>query len=168
MSLTMFQASVPVFARMLKNLSAILTKAEAYAEARKIDPAALLGTRLFPDMFPLTRQVQLSADFAKNTAARLAGVEIPKFPDEEKSFAELQQRLARTRDFVKSLTAAQIDGSEQREINLTIAGEPITFTGQDYLLHFALPNFYFHLTAAYAILRHCGLEIGKRDFIGPR
>ncbi len=168
MSLTMFQASVPVFARMLKNLSAILTKAEAYAEARKIDPAVLLGTRLFPDMFPLIRQVQLSADFAKNTAARLAGVEIPKFPDEETSFAELQQRLARTRDFVKSLTATQIDGSEQREINLTIAGEPLTFTGQDYLLHFALPNFYFHLTAAYAILRHCGLEIGKRDFVGPR
>jgi hypothetical protein len=168
MTLSMYHASVPVFVRMLGNLSAILTKAEAYATERKIDPAVLLATRLFPDMWALTRQIQVSCDFAKNTTARLAGVEIPKFPDEETSFAELQQRIAKTVDYVKSIPASQIDGSEGRAISFPIGGEPVHFDGQTYLIHFALPNFYFHVTTAYDILRHCGLAIGKRDFIGPR
>jgi len=162
----MYQASVPAFLQMLASLSAVLDKAEAYAEQRKIEPSVLLGTRLIPDMFPLLRQVQLAADFAKNTTARLAGLEPPKFPDTETSFTELKARIAKTVDFVESLTPAQIDGSEGREITITIGGQPIHFTGQNYLLRFALPNFYFHHTVAYAILRQCGVEIGKRDYLG--
>jgi hypothetical protein len=168
MTLSMYQASVPVFTRMLTNLAAILTKAEAHATARKIEPGALLNTRLFPDMLAFTRQVQLSCDFAKNTTARLAGVEIPKFPDEEASFAELQARIAKTLDYVKGFKPAQIDGSEGREITLPIGGQPMNFTGQEFLLNFALPNLYFHITTAYNILRHNGVEIGKRDFLGTR
>jgi hypothetical protein len=168
MTLSMYQASVPVFTRMLANLAGILTKADAHAAARKIEPAVLLATRLFPDMFALTRQVQLSCDFAKNTTARLAGVEIPKFPDEETSFAELQARIAKTLDYVKGFQAAQIDGSEGREITLPVGGQPMKFTGQEFLLYFALPNLYFHITTAYDILRHCGVELSKRDFLGAR
>ena len=168
MTLSMYQASVPLFTRMLTNLAAILTKAETHAAARKIDPAVLLGSRLFPDMLPLTRQVQLAADFAKNTTARLAGVEIVKFTDEETSLPELQQRIAKTIDYMKGLKPSQIDGSEGREIALPIGGDTWTFKGQDFLLHFGLPNFYFHVTTAYDILRHLGVEVGKRDFLGPR
>jgi hypothetical protein len=118
-------------------------------------------------MFPLLRQVQLSADFAKGTGARLAGVEVPKYEDNETSFEELKTRIARTSEYLKSLKPAQIDGSEDRAITLTIGGQAVGFKGQPYLLHFALPNFFFHVTTAYAILRHCGLGVGKRDFIGP-
>jgi uncharacterized protein len=168
MTLSMYQASVPVFTRMLTNLAAILTKAEAHAAARKIEPGALLNARLFPDMLAFTRQVQLSCDFAKNTTARLAGVEIPKFPDEEASFPELQARIAKTIDYVKGFKPAQIDGSEGREITLPIGGQAMNFTGQEFLLNFALPNLYFHITTAYDILRHNGVEIGKRDFLGMR
>ena len=166
MTLSMYQASVPVFTRMLTNLAGILTKAEAHATARKIEPAVLLNTRLFPDMFALTKQVQLSSDFAKNTTARLAGAEIPKFPDEETSFAELQARIAKTLDYVKGFQPAQIDGSETRDITLPIGGKPTVFAGQAFLLNFALPNFYFHVTTTYNILRHCGVELGKWDFLG--
>jgi hypothetical protein len=166
MTLSMYQASVPVFTRMLTILAAILTKAEAHAAARKIEPAVLLNARLFPDMLPLTRQVQLSCDFAKNTTARLAGVEIRNFPDEEASFAELQARIAKTLDNVKGYQAAQIDGCEAREITLPIGGQPMKFTGQEFLLNFALPNLYFHITTAYDILRHNGVEVGKRDYLG--
>ena len=168
MSLSMYQASVPVFTRMLTNLSAILTKAEAHATARKIEPGVLLGMRLYPDMLSLVQQIRLSSDFAKGAAARLAGREVPNYPDEESSFEELQQRIRKTLEFIKGFKPAEIDGSEQREIKLTIAGQPLTLAAQDYLLFFALPNFYFHVTTAYAILRHGGLEIGKRDFVGPR
>jgi uncharacterized protein len=168
MSLSMYQASVPIFTRMLTNLSAILSKAEAHAAARKIEPAVLLNTRLYPDMFALVRQVQLASDFAKGAGARLAGLEVPKYADEEASFEELRRRIAKTLDFLRGLKPAQIDGSEARQITLPIAGEPMTFTGQDYLLFLAMPNFYFHVTTAYAILRHSGVEIGKRDFVGPR
>jgi uncharacterized protein len=168
MSLSMYQASVPIFTRMLTNLSAILSKAEAHAAARKIEPAVLLNTRLYPDMFAFVRQVQLASDFAKGAGARLAGLEVPKYADEEASFEELRQRIAKTLDFLRGLKPAQIDGSEARQITLPIAGEPMTFTGQDYLLFLAMPNFYFHVTTAYAILRHCGVDIGKRDFVGPR
>jgi hypothetical protein len=163
----MYQASVPVFVRTLTNLSAILDKAVHHAGQRKIEPSVLLGTRLFPDMFPLLRQVQLTADFAKGTAARLAGAEVPKFPDTETSFEDLKARIAKTIDFVKSFKPSQIDGSEEREITIPIGGQPHTFKGQAYLLHQAMPNFYFHATATYAILRHCGVEVGKRDFLGP-
>lgn len=166
MTLSMYQASVPVFTRMLTNLAGILTKAEAHATARKIEPAVLLNTRLFPDMFALTKQVQLSSDFAKNTTARLAGAELPKFPDEETSFAELQARIAKTLDYVKGFQPAQIDGSETRDITLPIGGKPTVFAGQAFLLNFALPNFYFHVTTTYNILRHCGVELGKWDFLG--
>ena len=166
MSLSMYQASVPPFLQMLGSLTAILDKAEAFAAARKIEPSVLLNTRLTPDMFPLVRQVQLAADFAKGGAGRIAGVELPKFPDTETSFAELKARIAKTIDFLKDLRPAQIDGSEGREITIPIGGQPHKFTGQNYLVGFALPNFYFHHTTAYAILRQCGVEIGKRDFLG--
>jgi hypothetical protein len=168
MTLSMYQASVPPLTRMLNQLAAILTKAEAYATQRKIEPAVLLNARLFPDMLPLTRQVQLTADFAKGGAARLAGVEVPKFPDEETSIAELQQRIRKTIDFVSSLRADQIDGSEGREITLPIGDQTLTFKGQEYLLYFVLPNFYFHATTAYDILRHGGVDLGKRDYLGAR
>ena len=166
MSLSMYQASVPAFLQMLNSLSAILEKAEAHALSRKIEPSVLLNTRLTPDMLPLVRQVQLVTDFAKGAAGRLAGVELPKYDDTETSFAELKARIAKTADFLHSFKPAQIDGSETREITIPIGGQPMTFKGQPYLVNFALPNFFFHATTAYAILRHCGVEIGKRDFIG--
>jgi len=167
MTLSMYQASVPVFLRTLAALSGVLEKAAAHAAQRKIDPAVLLNTRLFPDMFPLVRQVQLTADFAKGAGARLAGIDVPKFADTESTFDELKGRIARTVDFVKTLKPAQIDGSEDREITIPIGGQPLAFKGQPYLLHFALPNFFFHAATAYDILRQCGVEVGKRDYIGP-
>ncbi|MDX5372454.1 MAG: DUF1993 domain-containing protein [Pseudomonadaceae bacterium] len=166
MSISLYQASVPVFTRMFGNLSAILDKAQAYAEARKIDPAVLLNARLAPDMYPLTRQVQIASDAAKGCVARLAGVEVPSFADTESSFAELQARIAKTLDFIKDFTPAQIDSGEGREVVLKFPGAELKFKGEDYLLHFVLPNFYFHLTTAYAILRHNGLDIGKMDYLG--
>jgi hypothetical protein len=162
----MYQASVPAFLTMLKNLTAILDKAEAYAADREIDPQVLLNWRLAPDMFPLTRQVQIAADFAKGTTARLAGKEVPKYADDEKSFAELKARLAKTVKFVESIAAKDFDGSEGRDIALTVGGQEMRFKGEPYLVHFALPNFYFHAATAYDILRRCGVDIGKRDFIG--
>lgn len=166
MTLSMYQASVPVFVRMLGNLSAILDKAAAHAEARKIDPTVLLNARLYPDMLPLTTQIHIAADFAKGATARLAGLDVPKYEDNETSFAEFKARIDKTLAFVKSVQPAQIDGSENRDVNITVGGNPMSFKGMAYLLRFALPNFYFHLTTAYDILRHNGVEIGKRDFIG--
>lgn len=166
MPLSMYQASVPLFVHGLKNLAAILKKADDYAQAKKIDPSVLLQSRLYPDMFPLTRQVQIACDVVKGAAARLAGVEVPSFPDTESSFAELQTRIEKTIAFVSSQTAAGIDGSEARDISLTIGGKPARFKGQDYLLLFVLPNLHFHTAVAYAILRHNGLEVGKMDFLG--
>lgn len=163
---SMYQASVPVFTRLLAALSAILDKAAAQAEAKKIDPAAFLGARLFPDMFPLVRQVQVAADFAKNCSGRLAGVDLPKFNDTEASFEELKERLDKTLAFLKTLKPAQIDGSEDKDISFKMGQRDVTFKGTDYLLTNAMPNFYFHLTTAYAILRHNGVEVGKRDFLG--
>ena len=162
----MYQASVPAFVNMLNNLHAILDKAEAFAAERKIEPSVLLNWRLAPDMFPLTRQIQIASDLAKGTTARLAGREVPKYPDEETSFAELKARIAKTVKFVAGFPPKDIDGSEGRDIALTIGGQELRFKGEPYLVHFALPNFYFHAATAYAILRRCGLEIGKRDFIG--
>ena len=166
MPLTMYQATVPAFLQTLKALSAVLDKAAADATARKIDQAVLLNYRLAPDMFALTRQVQMVTDFAKGTVARLAGVEVPTYEDSEKSLADLKARIAKAAAFVQSFKPASIDGSETREITIPLGGQPTTFKGQDYLVSFALPNFYFHATAAYAILRHCGVAIGKRDFLG--
>ena len=166
MSLSMYQVSIPAFTRTLTALSAILDKAIAQTAARKIEPSALLVARLAPDMFTFTKQMQITCDFAKNTAARLAGLEPPKFTDDEKSFEDLKARIAKTLDYLKSTTAAQIDGSEDRDITFPVGGNPMTFKGLGYLVNIAMPNFYFHAAAAYAILRHNGLEIGKRDFLG--
>jgi uncharacterized protein len=166
MSFGMFEASVPAFLQMLKNLSAILDKAEAFAAEREIEPEVLLNWRLASDMFPLTRQVQIAADFAKGTTARLAGAEVPKYPDDEKTFAALKARIAKTVKFVEGFKPKDINGSEDRDITLTVGGQDMHFKGEPYLVHFALPNFYFHATTAYDILRSCGVEIGKRDFIG--
>jgi hypothetical protein len=166
MALTMFDASVPSFLRQLAALDAVLDKAAAHAAARKIDPAVLLGMRLYPDMFPLTRQVQLTCDFAKNTTSRLAGQEPPKWPDEETTVEQLKARIAKTVDFIEGFSAAQLAGAEDRDVTLPIGGKPATFKGGHFLFNFALPNFYFHATTAYDILRHAGVELGKRDFMG--
>lgn len=165
MSFTMYQAAVPGILQSLKALSSILDKAEADAAARKVDPSVFLNYRLAPDMFPLTRQIQLVTDFAKGTMARLAGKEIPKYEDTEKDIGELKARIAKVTAFVQSFKPSDLDGSETREITFPVGGQPMTFKGADYLATFALPNFYFHMTAAYAILRHCGVNIGKRDFL---
>lgn len=166
MSLSMYDASLAPLTRMLGNLSAILHKAEAYAAERKIEPSVLLNARLAPDMLPLISQVQIASDNVKGCAARLAGIDIPSYPDSESSFAELQARIAKTQAFLGSVAAAQLEGSEGKPITLNFPGMELQFTGQEYLLHFVLPNFYFHLTTAYAILRHNGLDIGKMDFLG--
>ena len=166
MTISMYQASVPVIQKSLTALKGVLAKGSAHAETKKIDESVFLASRLYPDMFPLTRQVQIAADFGKGPVARLAGVELPKYEDIETTFAELTARIDKTLAFVGSFKPAQIDGQEDRDINLTIAGNPVTFKGQPYLLHFALPNFYFHMSMAYAILRHNGVDVGKRDFVG--
>ncbi|MGA2893187.1 MAG: DUF1993 domain-containing protein [Xanthobacteraceae bacterium] len=167
MPLSMSQASIPALEIGLNALSAVLDKAAAYAAAKKFDPAVLLQTRLAPDMFALTRQVQVAADGAKNGASRLAGVEAPRFEDNETTVDQLKARLAKTVAYLKTLDRKAIDAAADREIVFplgpTIKGH---MKGDDYLNHFMLPNFYFHLTAAYAILRHCGVDIGKRDFLG--
>jgi len=162
----MYQASAPRFANILRNLSAIIEKAEAHCAARKIEPAALTGDRLFPDMFPFTRQVQIACDTAKGATARLAGVDIPKYEDTEQTFAELKARIAKTIDFVESVSAAKIDGSEDKEVVLQMRSGERRFKGMQYLLGHAYPNFYFHVTTAYNILRHNGVDVGKADFIG--
>jgi len=165
MSLSMYQASVPVFTQGLKGLTGVLTKAQAHVAAKGLDPAALLQARLYPDMFPLTRQVQIAADFAKGAVARLAGAEVPTWPDDEASFEALIDRVSRSLEFIAGFSPAQIDGSEDRDITLVRRGETSVVKGQAYLLSQATPNFYFHLTTAYALLRHNGVEIGKRDFL---
>lgn len=165
MSISMYDASISLFIASLESMSAFLTKAEAHAEQRKINPAALLGDRLFPDMFDFTRQVQLATDFAKGAGARLAGVDIPKFEDEEKTFSELNMRIARTISFLRSLDRAAVDASAERAISLQIRGQTQTFTGKDFLLLRAIPNFFFHASTAYGLLRHNGVDLGKADFV---
>ena len=166
MSLSIYDASAPRFARMLRNLDVILARAQAHAAAKKIAPEVLLGARLFPDMLPMIKQVQIATDHAKGAVARLAGAEVPRYEDSEQTFDELRARIAKTIAFVGTFAAAQVDGSEQRPIALRVGGKDWSFTGQDYLLGFALPNFYFHLVTAYNILRHNGVEIGKGDYLG--
>jgi hypothetical protein len=167
MAFSMSRASLPVFEIGLNALSANLDKAAAFAAAKKIDAAILLNTRLAPDMFALTRQVQVATDQAKNGSARLAGVEAPKYEDNETTIDQLKARLAKTVAYLKTLDTRQIDGAADREITFPLGpNNKGHMKGDDYLNHFMLPNFYFHLTAAHAILRHCGVEIGKRDFLG--
>ena len=162
----MHQASAQRFASTLGNLAAILDKARAHCEARKIDPLVLTGFRLYPDMFPFSRQVQIACDTAKGAVARLAGVEIPKHEDTERTFEELKARIAKTLDFVNSVKRERIDGSEDKEIVLPMRSGERRYTGLQYLLGHAVPNFYFHVSTAYNILRHNGVELGKQDYLG--
>lgn len=166
MTLSMYQASVPVFVRALSNLAHVLKKGEAHAQAKGIAHEVLLQSRLYPDMFPLTRQVQIATDMVKNGVARLAGVEAPKFEDNETTFAELDARIERAIAFLGSLKPAQVDGSESRAIHVPRRSGALDLQGQPYLLDYVFPNFFFHCTTAYDILRHGGVEIGKMDFIG--
>ena len=165
MTISMYAASVPVFVRMLKNLSTILDKGQAHAEAKKIATGVLPASRLIADMFPLSKQVQIATDHAKGAVARLAGVEVPKYEDGEQTLEDLKARVARTIVFVESFKPEQINGTEDRDIALTIGGHDLQFKGMDYLVGFALPNFYFHMVTAYNILRENGVDIGKRDFL---
>jgi hypothetical protein len=166
MTFSMYSASAPVFKQVLNSLSAIIDKAEAHAVEKKIEPAALLQARLFPDMFAFVRQVQVAADFAKGACARLAGVEVPKYEDNEQSFADLKARIAKTVAFIDSVPQDGIEASAQRDITTGTGEKAKQWKGQTYLMHYALPHFFFHATTAYDILRHNGIEIGKKDFIG--
>jgi len=166
MKISMHAASVGVYGPLLSHLDSILDKAVAWADARKIDHAALLGARLAPDMFPLTKQVQLVSDMSKGTVARLAGIDPPKFEDNEKTFAELKARIARTLAFINSVEAAKFEGAEERDIVLKLTSRTLEFKGLGYLLDFGTPNVYFHYTMVYALLRHNGLDLGKRDYVG--
>lgn len=166
MTISMYQASVLVFIRTLNNLVGILEKGAKYAETKKIDPSVLINSRLSPDMFPLFRQVQIASDIAKRGAAQLAGVEAPKFEDNETTFPELIDRIQKTISYLNTFKPAQIDGSEERKITLQMRENTLSFQGMPFLLYFVLPNVYFHVTTAYDILRHCGVEVGKQDFLG--
>jgi hypothetical protein len=166
MTISMYQASVPALIRSLNNLAVILQKGAAHAEARKIEPIVLINSRLYPDMFPLGRQVQIASDIARRGAARLAGLEAPKYEDDETTFTELIARLQKTTAYLETLTPEQIDGSEEKSITLPVGENTLSFRGLSYLLYFILPNVYFHVTTAYDILRHCGVELGKADYLG--
>lgn len=167
MTISMYQASIPTLIRTLNSLTEILKKGEAHAEAKNIDPTVLINSRLYPDMFPLARQIQIASDTARRSAARLAGVEAPKVEDTETTFSELMDRLQQTVVYLKTFTAEQIDGTEEKDITMPIGkGETMTMQGWPYLSFFVLPNVYFHVTTAYAILRHNGVDIGKRDYLG--
>jgi len=166
MSLSMYAASVPAFVRTLTAMLVWLDKAQGHAEARKFDPANYLGLRLAPDMLPLTRQVQIASDGVKGCVARLAGLDVPQWDDSETTFDDLRVRIQKTLDFVQSVPAAQIDGTEDRSVVLKMRSGELAFSGQSYLLTFVLPNFYFHATALYALLRHAGVPLGKMDFLG--
>ena len=166
MSISMHSASVPVFVRMFGNLSLWLDKAEAHATAKKFDPQVYLAARLAPDMLPFTKQIQIACDAAKFGVARLAGVDAPKFDDTEASLAELRVRIQKTVEFVRSVPASQIDGTEAKDVAVPRRDGSITLKGEFYLKHFVMPNFYFHVTTAYALLRHCGVDLGKSDYLG--
>jgi hypothetical protein len=168
MSITLFQASVPVLLHGLRNLQHIVGKGQAHAAEKQIDPSVLTGARLFPDMLPFARQIHIATDTAKGCAARLANVEAPKFDDVEVTFDDLHARIQKTIDYLKTFTPEQIDGAEERRITLKMRSGPIEFSGLDYLRFFVLPNFYFHITTAYDILRHNGVEVGKLDYLGKQ
>jgi hypothetical protein len=164
--MSFYDASVPAFLQILGALSGILTKTEAHCAAKNIQPDVLFGARLFPDMLPLSKQVQLACDFAAKGCARLTHSDVPSTPDNEKTFAELKQRLANTIDYVKTFKPAQFEGADAREVTFLVGPNTMTLTGQQFLNRFAFPNFYFHAATAHGILRHNGVEIGKRDFLG--
>ena len=166
MTISMYQASAPRFVNILNNLSALLDKAQAHCEAKKIDPLVLTACRLFPDMLPFTRQITIACDTAKGAVSRLAGVEIPKHEDVEKTLDELKSRIAKTVEFVAGFKPAQLDGTEEKTIVLKLRAREVTYNGMQYLLVFAQPNYYFHVVTAYNILRHNGVELGKSDYIG--
>lgn len=166
MTISMYQALVPSLNRSLNNLAAILEKGAAHAEAQKVDPSVLINSRLYPDMFPLGRQVQIASDIARRGAARLAGFEAPRLEDNETTFAELIDRVTKTVAYLETMTPEQIDGSEAKSISLPMGKDTMTFEGLPYLLHFILPNVYFHVATAYNILRHCGVALGKGDYLG--
>lgn len=166
MSISMYSASVPVYAHTLANLERILDKAEAHAAAKKFDPAVLLGVRLAPDMLPLAKQIQIACDAAKLSVARLAGIDSPKFEDNEASLADLKARIGKTLEFLKTVPAEKVDGSEKREVRVPRRDGEMKFDGETYLKHYALPNFFFHVTTTYALLRHNGVELGKADYLG--
>jgi hypothetical protein len=166
MNISMYQASVPRFVNILGNLSNILDKAQAHVDAKKLDTATLTTYRLFPDMLPMTTQVQIACDAAKGVVARLAGVEIPVYEDNEKTLADLKARVTKTIAFIESVTPGQIDGTEDKEIVIKRGDKETRYNGMQFLLGHALPNFYFHVTTTYNILRHNGIEIGKRDYLG--
>ena len=168
MTISMYQASVPRFVNILGNLSNILDKAQVHADTKKLDTASLTTYRLFPDMLPMTTQVQIACDAAKGVVARLAGVEIPVYEDNEKTLADLKARIAKTIAFIQSVTPKQIDGTEDKEIVIKRGDKETRYKGMQFLLDTALPNFYFHVTTTYNILRHNGIEIGKRDYLGNR
>ena len=167
MTISMYQVSIPRFIHTLGTLGAILDKAQAYQDAKKIDPAVLPSARLFPDMLPLTSQVQIACDSAKGAAARLSGVTNPAFEDNEKTLADLKARVDKTIAFLETIKAGQIDGTEDKELIVKVGGVDTKFGGMQFLLGRAIPNFYFHVTTAYNILRHNGVEVGKRDYLGP-
>ena len=166
MTISMYQATIPVCTRMLNNLAAILEEAAAHADARKIDPTVLINDRLYPDMLPMGRQIMIASDTAKGGAARLAGVEPPKYEDNEKTFPELIERLRKTIAYLNTFKPEQIDGSEKKMITLKVRDDTLTLEGLTYLLNRVLPNLYFHVSIAYAILRHNGVDIGKKDYLG--
>jgi uncharacterized protein len=166
--LSMYDASITPLKRALTNLSHILKKGEEYADAKKIEHAALLNARLFPDMYSLTRQIQIATDMSKGAAARLSGLEMPKYEDDETTFEQLQARIAKTIAFIDTVKPEQLEGAETRDITITVRKMELKFTGQTYLLAWVNPNVYFHVTTAYNILRHNGVELGKPDFLGSR
>ena len=166
MPLSMSQASVSIYSQQLNSLLGLLDKAAEHCRTKGVDPSEMIGAQLAPDMFPFSRQIQIATDQAKGATARLSGRENPKFEDTEKTFDELKARVKKTLDFIKSVPAQEIDGSEEKDITLPIGGQPRTLKGQLYLVHNSLPNFFFHVTTAYDILRHKGVEIGKRDYLG--
>lgn len=166
MTISLYTASVPALIHSLKALAAVLDKAEAHATALRIDPNALLHARLYPDMFHMMRQVQIACDMAKGASCRLAQMEVPSHPDTESSFQELQARIQKVVDLLMSIPASAIDGGEDRTIVIKVAGQEMSFKGSDYLIRWVFPNFYFHVTAAYALLRHNGVPLGKGDYLG--
>ena len=167
MSVSLYDVSIPVFALHLNNLATLLDKAASHSQSKKVDPKVLPATRLIADMLPLSSQVQIACDTAKGAAARLAGVEIPKHPDTEATLEELKARVTKTLDFVKAIKPAQLEGAETREVVLQFPSTTLKFNGLNYLTNFVLPNFFFHVTTTYALLRQNGVDIGKRDFLGP-
>ena len=164
--LSIYEATIPPLKRTLSNLATIMKKAEEYADAKKVEHHVLLNSRLFVDMYPLTRQVQIATDMSKGAGARLAGVEVPRYEDTETSFTELQARITKTIAFLDTIKPEQLAGAEAREITITVRKAELKFSGQDYLLKWVLPNVYFHVTTAYNILRHNGVELGKQDLLG--